>query len=151
MKVFLTVGTTRFDSLVRSVDAELNRASGINMIFQTADTKYVPLNGESFDFAVDIEQYYHNADLVVTHAGAGSIYKLLEMNKKIIVVPNLERIDSHQKDIAEFLEENNYAMVAWDVKVVVEKIEASKKFTPAVYKKRKFFGAPDMARYINAV
>ena len=53
--------------------------------------------------------------MIVCHAGAGTIFTLLELGKKIIVAPNPKLKDDHQKDICRFVELNNYSFVAWNV------------------------------------
>ncbi|OZS41298.1 PssE/Cps14G family polysaccharide biosynthesis glycosyltransferase, partial [Photobacterium sanguinicancri] len=111
-KVFVTLGTTVFSSLVNEI-INISSEVKLNVIIQTPDAD----NFSSSDdvkfvkFVEDVERFYVDCDLVVTHAGAGSIYSLLDMNIPFIAVPNLERADHHQKDIASFLSENNYAKV----------------------------------------
>ncbi|HEA1399118.1 TPA: hypothetical protein RVE45_003897, partial [Escherichia coli] len=67
-----------------------------------------------FSFRDDVDVFYNDADVIITHAGAGTLYQLLEKGKKIIAVPNLERIDKHQVDIATYMERNHYLLVCWD-------------------------------------
>ena len=137
MKVLVTVGTTRFDSLIKYID-EVFIDSGIAFTFQIADGKYEPVNFPYFTFSNDIETHYHGSDVVICHAGAGTIYKLLEIKKKIIIVPNTERRDNHQLDIAEYMGGNGYALTVTDfsfLKGAIEKI-SHLKLTP--FKKHDF-------------
>jgi len=113
MNILVTVGTTRFDSLVEYIDSHFKN-SIFSITFQIADGKYKPKNFPYFDYSENIDLYYNQSDFVVTHAGAGSIYKLLEKHKKIIIVPNLDRRDNHQLDIANFMSTNNYAISVAD-------------------------------------
>ena len=45
-----------------------------------------------------------DSDIIITHAGVGTIMECLEMGKEIIVVPrkaeNLEHVNNHQEEIA---------------------------------------------------
>lgn len=122
MSVLVTVGTTRFDSLIKYID-EAFAESPITFTFQIADGKYEPVNFPFFTFSDDIEKYYRESDLVICHAGAGTIYKLLEIKKKIIIVPNTERRDNHQLDIAAYMEANGYALTVTDFSLLKDTIE----------------------------
>ena len=91
MRILVTVGTTRFDSLIKYLD-ETFAGLDFEFTFQIADGKYEPVNFPFFTFSSDINTYYKESDLVICHAGAGTIYKLLESRKKVIIVPNTERL-----------------------------------------------------------
>jgi beta-1,4-N-acetylglucosaminyltransferase len=88
----------------------------MNIEFQVSNGKYVPVNHKYYKFMDQsaIETKYKEADIIITHVGAGTIYKLLELGKKFIVVPNLERIDKHQRDIADYISREKYAFVAYN-------------------------------------
>ena len=103
MKIFVTVGTTKFDGLIEYIDNNFD-SKKYEVFFQIADGKYIPKNFPYVRFVSNIKNFFLKCDIVITHAGAGSIYELLELNKKIIIVPNLERKDKHQLDIALFME-----------------------------------------------
>ncbi len=148
MKIFVTVGTTSFDRMVEVVDKCAAVMKGYEFIFQTADGAYIPLNGTSFDFIDNVDDYYDQSDVIITHAGAGSTYKLLELRKKIVVVPNLERVDKHQSDLANFLEENNYALVVWKVDDLFDVLKSLDKFHPDIFEKENFFKAKEIASFI---
>ncbi|WP_339923263.1 PssE/Cps14G family polysaccharide biosynthesis glycosyltransferase [uncultured Cyclobacterium sp.] len=122
MKILVTVGTTRFDSLIKYID-ETFASSSIEFTFQIAGGKYEPKNFPFYTFKSDIDTYYNESDIVVCHAGAGTIYKLLEINKKIIIVPNTERIDNHQLDIADHMGSRGYAITVKDFSLLAESIK----------------------------
>ena len=135
--IFVSVGTTPFDELIKYVDKEVLDKEIICQISNFA--KYKPKNHKYFGFTKNIDEYYNWADLVVCHAGAGTVYKLLEMRKKIIVVPNTYRIDKHQNDLSRFIEEKNYALVCHDIDKLKYFIEQSSEFTPNQFLEKKFF------------
>lgn len=114
MKVLVTVGTTPFKSLVERVsEISIAMAGSVDFIFQTAEKEN---NDKShYSFIDNIAKLYKSVDLVITHGGAGSIYSLLEMRAKIIVVPNMERNDKHQIEMADFVATNNYGAVAYSI------------------------------------
>lgn len=108
MKLFVTVGTYKFDSLVKHLD-ETFKETGHEIIFQIGEGTYQPCNFEYFNFTNEFDKYTDWADIIVTHAGAGTVYSLLKQDKSLVVVPNLERVDSHQSEIAKYATENNFA------------------------------------------
>nr|XP_009776141.1 PREDICTED: putative bifunctional UDP-N-acetylglucosamine transferase and deubiquitinase ALG13 [Nicotiana sylvestris]XP_009776142.1 PREDICTED: putative bifunctional UDP-N-acetylglucosamine transferase and deubiquitinase ALG13 [Nicotiana sylvestris] len=81
--VFVTVGTTCFDALVRAVDTpevkkELFRKGYTNILIQIGRGSYIPTkstveNGsavlEYFTFSSSIADYFKEASLVISHAG----------------------------------------------------------------------------------
>ncbi|MDA5565372.1 glycosyltransferase [Cobetia sp. MMG027] len=124
MKVLITTGTTPFKSLVNIAISNFQSSHHIYVIQSPCLNNYTVLNGniETHTFIENIEEHYQSADLVITHAGAGSVYRLLELQKKVVVVPNVDRIDNHQLDLAAFIEKNNYAKVIYDVNMLSDKL-----------------------------
>jgi len=135
MKIFVTVGTTPFDSLIK--EASLLKSS--ETILQVGESDFEASNCKIIKFTTNIVKYYFWADIVICHAGAGTIYQLLEMDKSIIVVPNLERSDQHQNEITNFVESNNYGLVARDVKKLKEILLKFGAFKKNKYAKEEFF------------
>lgn len=149
MNILITVGTTKFDSLIRNVDIYASKHSSINFNFQISeDAEYFPSMGAYFDFTNRIDELYDCADLIITHAGAGSIYKLLEMQKKIIIVPNSERVDKHQFDIANFMKKNKHALVCTDVTAIGRFIEMAMYYEFVIFNKVPFFKENEIAKFV---
>ncbi|MCV2883272.1 hypothetical protein OE749_01005 [Aestuariibacter sp. AA17] len=140
MMIFVTVGTTCFDELIGYMDV-LAKHYEHQIILQTGPSTYIPSNASYFDFTNDIEAMYDKADIIVSHAGAGSTYKLLELEKPLILVPNLERVDKHQSDIATFMENNRHALVAWEYVQIPKMIDKIVQNTVVLkpFKKKAFF------------
>ena len=87
MKVFVTVGTTRFDSLVREVlrDSVLEtlKSQGYTSVKVQAGKSAVPSGGsgaEVYDYKPSLREDIAEADLVVAHAGAGTCLEVHESN-----------------------------------------------------------------------
>lgn len=139
MKVFVTVGTTPFDSLIRHID-ETFRTDQHEVTLQIANGNYIPKRFPFFRFVNNIESFYKSNDIVITHAGAGSIYKLLEIGKEMIIVPNMDRIDKHQMDIAKSMYDNEYAVMCVNFSELSLLIDKAGKFKLRKFKKDKFFG-----------
>jgi UDP-N-acetyl-D-mannosaminouronate:lipid I N-acetyl-D-mannosaminouronosyltransferase len=139
MNIFVTVGHTHYNSLFKAVNDQLPSET-YDVVNQISDGDYLPDKHKHFKFTQNIASYIEQADLVITHAGAGSVFHLLEVGKPIVVVPNFERVDEHQKDLANFVEMNNYATVCNDLTQLAHcVVEAtSKTFNP--YKTDPFYG-----------
>jgi UDP-N-acetylglucosamine transferase subunit ALG13 len=120
-RVFITLGTIRgyrFDSVI---DAFL--ATGLaneETVWQLGDTKRDDkLPGRVFDYMSpdDITRAAREADVVVTHAGVGTLIELLAMGIfPVLAVRRLSRqehVDDHQTELADFV-------TAKDIGVAVE-------------------------------
>lgn len=115
-KVFVTVGTTKFDELIKTVtsteilEALSNRGYN-HLILQIGNSSLKPdcsprcrFNSiEYFTLSPSIKEQMSSADLVISHAGAGSCLEALEAKKPLIVVTNQSLMDNHQLELAEQL------------------------------------------------
>ncbi|KAI3777877.1 hypothetical protein L1987_47680 [Smallanthus sonchifolius] len=124
--VFVTVGTTSFDSLVRTVDSDqvkeaLSEKGYTHLVIQMGRGSYIPKksSGEDGSLAVDyftfsssIADYLRSASLVISHAGSGSIFETLRMAKPLVVVVNEDLMDNHQSELAEELAERKHLFCA---------------------------------------
>ncbi|KAK1423994.1 hypothetical protein QVD17_19305 [Tagetes erecta] len=125
-EVFVTVGTTSFDSLVRAVDSDqvkeaLLEKGYTHLVIQMGRGSFVPRksSGEDgslvvdyFTFSSSIADYLRSASLVISHAGSGSIFETLRMAKPLIVVVNEDLMDNHQSELAEELAERKHLFCA---------------------------------------
>lgn len=136
-KLFFTVGTTDFPALTRKAN-ELHKSKKFKVVAQSP-TRLKDTSLEQFNFKKNLIDYFLSSDLVITHAGAGSCYKLIELGVPIIIVPNLNRRDKHQKEIALYFEKNNYCSVCWDLNNLENIIEKQDSVTFTPYKKTPFF------------
>lgn len=98
--IFVTVGEQLpFDRLIRTVD-ECALTLGQQIYAQIGDTELVPNNIEYQKFLdpQDFERKFNDADLVVAHAGMGTIITALELNKPLIVMPRKAILKEHRND-----------------------------------------------------
>lgn len=148
-RVLITVGTTPFARLVEFFDRD---CPGHELTIQTADPETLAQRHRSFAFVSDIAKWYDWADLVVTHAGAGTVFSLLESRKRMTVVPNLDRTDTHQADLAAWLREEHYAFVVpvlSSFQSPSELIRTALQFEQQPYKKRPFIAAGPLLRLLH--
>uniref|UniRef100_A0A0D6R8L8 Glycosyl transferase family 28 C-terminal domain-containing protein n=1 Tax=Araucaria cunninghamii TaxID=56994 RepID=A0A0D6R8L8_ARACU len=124
--VFVTVGTTSFDALVKAVDciqckAALARRGYTKLLIQLGRGTYFPVKslGEDgglkvdyFTFSPNIAGFLSSAALVISHAGSGSIFETLRVGRPLIVVVNEALMDNHQSELAEELAERKFLYCA---------------------------------------
>jgi len=149
MKVFVTVGHTRFDSLFKQID-KIHRDDW-HFISQMYDGAYTPKNGEHIHYTHEIFSYYENADVVITHAGAGTVYNLLEMGKPIIVVANSDRIDTHQEDLIRYVEDSRFAQVCRNLDELESLLSNVNDYMAVEYHSEPFSGAHDISKALGLI
>jgi UDP-N-acetylglucosamine transferase subunit ALG13 len=105
--IFVTVGTTENEKLVRYMD---DFASTMNesVIIQIGRGKYKPQNCEYFDIKSSLNTYYKGASVVVGSGGVGTTFELLHQGKRFVAVSNTDIPDNHQEQILEKLSEQGY-------------------------------------------
>ncbi len=65
-----------------------------------------------FRYAPTLKDIMDEAGLVISHAGAGSIFEALRARKRLIAVPNRDLMDNHQADLCGHLKSSGYIEVA---------------------------------------
>ena len=63
----------------------------------------------AFSYSSNINKYIENVDLIISHAGTGSIIDCLHLNKPLIVIVN-KLMDNHQLEIAQQFTKLNYCI-----------------------------------------
>lgn len=99
--IFVVVGTQEpFDRLIKWIDEWSAETDYHDILAQVAESAYKPKNFKWFDF-IPIDQFntkFKEADLIVSHAGMGTIISALQFNKPIIVMPRLAKYKEHRND-----------------------------------------------------
>ena len=99
--IFLTVGTQLpFERLVRAVDDWAAQHPETSVIGQVGRTVFQP-SAFSIVSSLGPEQYYdmfEEADVVVAHAGMGTIISALERAKPLLLMPRLASLNEHRND-----------------------------------------------------
>ena len=110
----MTVGTGSFDVLILKTAELFCSKPQFEVVYQVGNSK-TNFNMSVNSFLDNFDDVVDTSDLVVTHAGAGTVFSLLEKKKLFIVVPNQQRADKHQLDIAHWLYENDYCEVCFNI------------------------------------
>ena len=99
--IFVTVGTQLpFDRLIQSIDEWAEKFGECNVFAQTGAGSYKPRSIESSQF-VGVEDYNRKvkeSDLLIAHAGMGSIITSMEYSKPLVVMPRLAKQGEHRND-----------------------------------------------------
>lgn len=122
--IFLCVGSREypFDRLIKRLD-ELVADGTITdtVVGQIGTSRYEPKHFRWFRFLDrDIFQKYQTeADLIISHAGAGALVSALKMGRAVLSVPRLEKygehIDDHQTQISGALAAEGYLREVLDM------------------------------------
>ncbi len=137
--IFVTLGTQdkEFTRLLEAIDREIEKGNiKERVVVQAGYTKYESKNMEIFDLIPtdEFNKYVKNADLIITHGGAGSILTAIKNNKKVIAAARLykykEHTNDHQKQIVKEFADEGYILELRDFNKLGKLIEKSKSFTP---------------------
>lgn len=118
MNILVTVGTGAFDALVAAAD----RLEGA-VVCQIGRSKTVPQRHHWFTLVPDLAPWHDWADIIVTHAGGGTLFEALERGKSVIVVPNSERTDNHQRELAELFERRSNVLLCTNLDELPAQVE----------------------------
>lgn len=99
--IFVVTGTqATFDRLLLIIDEWACNQDAYSVIAQTANSKIVFKNMTCFDYLEPevFNKHFNNADVIIGHAGMGTIIKALENEKKLVVFPRLMKYNEHRND-----------------------------------------------------
>ena len=99
--IFVTVGTQLpFDRLVKAVDEWAGRTGAREVVAQTGPGQYQPmyLQHQPFVTPAEFKRYAAEAELIIAHAGMGSIISALGMGRPILVMPRVASLGEHRND-----------------------------------------------------
>ena len=135
LTAFVTVGTTKFDALVDAVDdpefeAALLTRGYTHIAVQAGagassrpPTGLLPGGAASgvtarglhvawFDYEPSLADRFQSASLVISHAGAGSLFEALTASCTVVAVPNASLMHNHQAELADALASENVLIAA---------------------------------------
>jgi UDP-N-acetylglucosamine transferase subunit ALG13 len=155
--IFVSLGTqpNQFSRLLKELE-ELIKIYNIQdeIIVQIGHTKYESKLFKAYDFMDSsiFEEFMDKADVIISHAGSGSLFSAIKRGKKIIAVARLEKYkehqDNHQTELARKLSQEGYLINGtWSL------IEAWKKLDDFIPKKFDFSNsvATNIKKYIDSL
>ena len=122
--LFITVGTTEFDQLMKSIDVSsffecVRNCRFTKITVQMGRGIHAPnelkaycersgIEFELYQFKNTLDADMKAADLIISHCGAGSILEVITMGKPLVVVVNTSLQDNHQTELSDALTEGKY-------------------------------------------
>lgn len=133
--IFLCVGSReyQFDRLIRQVDMLIEKGIITEEVYgQIGESNYIPQNYkfQKFMNSDEFKEYQEKADIIISHAGTGSLVSSLKLKKQVISVPRLEKFeehtDDHQLQVSNALSEEGYLYEVLDINKLGDTIEMVK-------------------------
>lgn len=98
--IFITTGTQEpFDRLLASMLRYLQETDE-EVVIQAKTNMQFPKHVKVHEFLPpkDFEHYFHSADIVISHAGMGTIIMALTSEKPLIIFPRQAALKEHRND-----------------------------------------------------
>ena len=129
LKILVLVGTIQlpFTRMLTEIENYFIQFPNIAIDAQTGHTPFESsfINTSDFFKFDELNKLYNDADLIITHAGVGSIMQGLKLNKKMIVCARYselgEHVDNHQLEILRNFSSKNY-IIPWFKEDSIENI-----------------------------
>lgn len=142
--ILVCVGASeyRLDRLLRAIDdlCDEKVLDSSDIIAQIGYTDYRPKNYKYFNLIGrdDFQKYMEMSDIVITHAGTGSVIPPLKLGKKVIVFPRREKyhehLDDHQLELRDVFTNAGYTLSAENKEELHKAFQQIKKFIPKKFK-----------------
>lgn len=130
--IFITVGTEKFpfDRLLRAIEEAVRRGQIKDEVFaQIGNCCYEPVLFKWQRF-IDFDQQAElikKSDIVVSHAGEGSVFLCLSLGKVPVFFPRQaafkEHLDNHQMEFAKKMASRGKVLAAFNEEELIEKIK----------------------------
>lgn len=140
--IFVTLGSQKFkfERILQAIDDQIDEGLITDEVFaQIGHNTYSPWNYDAVNF-LDTDTFQkkiNEADIVICHAGTGSIIKSLKAGKNVIVVPRRpefnEHVNAHQEQIADMFSVNGLVIKCDDVNELWKCIKEAKEKEPKTY------------------
>ena len=158
--IFITVGSQAFpfDRLLQIIDeAIINAKIETDIFAQIGEAKYIP---KSFPYAKflqfdDMIDYIKKSDIIIAHAGVGTVVLCLNLGKIPIIVPRRaelnEHIDNHQIEFVERLKSENRVLIADNNEDILYKIKNYYTLIKHLNKNISFQSKLNLIEYLNTI
>ncbi len=160
MRAFVTVGLDRkpFLRLLQLVDLAVERQLlSRETLVQCGHTDFCSRNLTIVKFLpfASMLEAVKKAELVITHAGVGSVLLCLQAGQQPLVVPREgdrgEHVDNHQLEFAEVMEAAGKVMAAYNKKEFFRLLEQASAWCHNLHNVREPVLEPELARTIKAL
>ncbi|WP_298399735.1 glycosyltransferase [uncultured Azonexus sp.] len=135
--IFITVGTQLpFDRLIKVLDVWAGENASTGVFGQIGPSKLIPKNFESAAFLSpsEIAEKFSNADLIIAHAGMGTVLSAMKLRKPILIFPRRADLGEHRNDhqmaTARWLESRLGLTVAFDEEALLDRLQSWKSIGP---------------------
>ncbi|MDB5010141.1 MAG: glycosyltransferase family 28 protein [Mucilaginibacter sp.] len=153
--IFVTAGTQLpFDRLIKTIDEIASEFTDTHFVAQALESDYKAKNIEVLKFIspTDFNSYIDNAELIISHAGMGTIISALVKQKPIIVMPRLtkynEHRNEHQLGTSKKMDSLGYVDVVYDEQELIIKF---RHMWPKNLKPRNRIGEAASEEIINSI
>src|SRR5574344_170808 len=148
--IFVILGTQdkEFPRLLNAIQKQIDNGKikcNEEIIVQAGSTKFESkdMNIKDYIGVQEFEKIIEKADLIICHAGVGTILTALKNNKPIIAAARLkkygEHVNDHQLQILENFNKAGYVLALDDFEKLDLLLEQAKTFKPAKFKSNKKF------------
>ena len=111
-QMFIQHGHLKFssDSLIQHGHLKLSSDSLIQRGHLQLSSDLIKI--ESFDYCSNLLNYISKCDLVISHAGTGTVLECIQNKKKTIIVANSNLMDNHQLEFAERMAHSKHVILS---------------------------------------
>ena len=156
--ILVVLGTQdkKFPRLLEAVQKQIDlKVIKDKVIVQAGQTDFCSKDMEVLDFvSMDMfDELMEKCDLVITHAGVGSIITALKKGKKVIAAARLEKYGEHENDhqlqIAESFDKDGYIIHLKDFDKLGETLKNIDSFHPKKFKSNTVNFCHKLKNYID--
>lgn len=158
--IFVILGTQdkKFPRLLEALQKQINTgkiSKKEEIIVQSGSTKFESKNMKILDYmsVKKFEECIEKADIIICHAGVGTILTALKKGKKIIAAARLkkygEHVNDHQLQILDNFTKEGYILALEDFEKLDLILKQAKNFTPATFKSNKRYFLKQLEKEIN--
>jgi len=131
--VFVSVGTTRFEKLVAAATSPMALEWMASRGYKSLTVQYgtgtepeidessAPFPIRTYSFQPSLAEDMEKADLILSHAGAGTVMEALKLKKKLVVVINTMLMDNHQTELAGAMAERGHLFMVENPELLEER------------------------------
>lgn len=160
--IFVILGTQdkKFPRLLEAIQKKIDEgkiSKKEEIIVQAGSTKFQSKDMKIVDYmpVKTFEECIDKADIVICHAGVGTILTALKKEKKIIAAARLkeygEHVNDHQLQILDNFTKKGYILALEDFDKLDIILKQAKNFQPAKFKSNKKYFLTQLEREINVL